>query len=67
MLPRGEVELIFASVGATLLLPDVAGNPTPVVSPETYGAIVLVVLITMLITPPLLKWTLTPEERDSDE
>ena len=59
MLPRGEVELIFASVGATLLLPGANGALAPVISNATYGAIVCVVLATTLVTPPLLKWTLT--------
>jgi Kef-type K+ transport system membrane component KefB len=58
MLPRGEVELIFAGVGATLMLADARGTVAPVISPETYGAIVVVVLVTTLVTPPLLKWTL---------
>ena len=59
MLPRGEVELIFAGVGATLLLPGADGSLVPVVDAATYGAIVVVVLVTTLLTPPLLKWTLT--------
>ena len=48
-LPRGEVELIFASVGATLLLPGASGALAPVVSDATYGAIICVVLITTLV------------------
>ena len=64
MLPRGEVELIFAGVGATLLLPGTNGNLEPVVNNATYGAIVVVVLITTLVTPPLLKWTLTRHARE---
>ncbi|HEX8181452.1 MAG TPA: cation:proton antiporter [Pyrinomonadaceae bacterium] len=59
MLPRGEVELIFAGVGATLMLPTADGTLAPVVDAATYGAIVVVVLITTLVAPPLLKWTLT--------
>jgi Kef-type K+ transport system membrane component KefB len=59
MLPRGEVELIFAGVGATLMLPDASGTLVPVVDAATYGAIVVVVLVTTLVTPPLLKWALT--------
>ena len=50
MVPRGEVGLIFASVGATVL---VAG--TPVFSGETFAAIVAMVMVTTLATPPLLK------------
>jgi Kef-type K+ transport system membrane component KefB len=58
MIPRGEVELIFAGLGATLLLPNRSGTPEPVVSPVTYGAIVATVILTTLITPPALKWAL---------
>ena len=50
MIPRGEVGLIFASVGATVM---VAG--TPVFSRETFAAIVAMVMLTTLATPPLLK------------
>ncbi len=63
MLPRGEVELIFAGVGATLLLPDASGTAQPVVNAATYGAIVIVVLVTTMMTPPLLKFTLTRTRR----
>jgi Kef-type K+ transport system membrane component KefB len=52
MIPRGEVGLIFASVGAATLLPD----GTPVVGPSTYAAVVIMVMISTLITPPLLAW-----------
>lgn len=45
MLPRGEVGLVFASIGRTL----------GVISDELFSAIVLMVLITTLIAPPLLK------------
>ena len=50
MVPRGEVGLIFASVGATAM---VAG--TPVFSGETFAAIVAMVMLTTLATPLLLK------------
>lgn len=49
MIPRGEVGLIFANVGATTL---VAGSP--VVDAPTYGAIVAMVLLTTVAAPPLL-------------
>jgi Kef-type K+ transport system membrane component KefB len=55
MIPRGEVELIFAGVGASLLLPNALGQLTPVVGPSTFTAIVLMVIVTTLVTPPLLK------------
>jgi Kef-type K+ transport system membrane component KefB len=45
MLPRGEVGLVFASIGRTL----------GVISDELFSAIVLMVIITTFITPSLLK------------
>jgi Kef-type K+ transport system membrane component KefB len=58
MVPRGEVGLIVAGIGATLMLPNAAGTMTPVVSPATFGAVVIMVVITTLVTPPLLKMAL---------
>ncbi len=53
MIPRGEVGLIFATVGTTTLL---AGKA--VVSPGSYAAAVIMVMITTLVTPSLLAWSL---------
>ena len=50
MIPRGEVGLIFAGIGATLSVGGV-----PIFSPETFSAIVVMVMVTTLATPPLLK------------
>ncbi|MGQ9524639.1 MAG: cation:proton antiporter [Armatimonadota bacterium] len=50
MIPRGEVGLIFAYTGSHLLL-----NQKPVVDPATYSAIVIMVIVTTLATPLLLK------------
>ena len=47
MVPRGEVGLIFAGVGAALTL---AGQP--VISPPIFAAVVIMVIVTTLITPP---------------
>jgi Kef-type K+ transport system membrane component KefB len=58
MIPRGEVSLIYAGLGATLLLANAAGATAPVVSPDTYGAIVVAVVLTTLATPPALKWAM---------
>jgi Na+:H+ antiporter len=52
MLPRGEVELVFANLGLTLV---VAGQP--VISPGTFAAIVVTVMATTLVTPPALTWS----------
>lgn len=53
MIPRGEVGLIFAGIGATLVL-----DGRPVVSPPIFSACVIMVMATTLVTPPLLKWRL---------
>jgi Kef-type K+ transport system membrane component KefB len=58
MIPRGEVGLIFAGIGATLVLPSAGGVSEAVIGPATFGAIVIMVIITTLVTPPLLKWSL---------
>ena len=50
MIPRGEVGLIFAGIGATL-----AVNGKPVFSAETFSAMIVMVVLTTLATPPLLK------------
>jgi Kef-type K+ transport system membrane component KefB len=54
MIPRGEVGLIFASIGMSLV---VAGRQ--IVDEGTYGAVVIMVIVTTLMTPPLLKWSLS--------
>jgi Kef-type K+ transport system membrane component KefB len=54
MIPRGEVGLIFAGIGMTLRL-----NGEQVVSVPTFSAVVIMVIVTTLVTPPVLKWALT--------
>jgi Kef-type K+ transport system membrane component KefB len=58
MIPRGEVGLIFASIGSSMTLKGI-----PVVSPATYSAVVIMVIVTTLITPVILKLTLDRGER----
>ncbi len=53
MIPRGEVGLIFASIGAKLIM-----EGKPVISSETYSAVVIMVIITTLVTPPVLVMSL---------
>ena len=45
MIPRGEVGLIFASIGLS----------NGVLDTDQYGALLLVVLVSTLVTPPLLR------------
>lgn len=58
MIPRGEVGLIFAGIGATLMLPDATGAIQPVINSATFGVVVIMVIVTTLITPPALKWAM---------
>ncbi len=51
MIPRGEVGLIFAGIGASLTI-----EGQPILSQNTYSAIVMMVLITTLTTPIGLRW-----------
>lgn len=53
MIPRGEVGLIFAGIGATL---TIAGER--VVDGAVFSAVVVMVAVTTLVTPPLLVWRL---------
>jgi Kef-type K+ transport system membrane component KefB len=50
MVPRGEVGLIFAAIGATLKIGD-----APLLNPGLYAAVVVMVFLTTAITPPLLE------------
>jgi Kef-type K+ transport system membrane component KefB len=53
MMPRGEVGLIFAGIGAQLML-----SGRPVVDAGTYAAAVFMVVATTMLTPPLLLWSI---------
>lgn len=49
MMPRGEVGLIFAGIGRSL----------GIVKDSVFASVVIMVIVTTLLTPPLLKLTLT--------
>jgi Na+:H+ antiporter len=53
MVPRGEVGLIFANLGLGL---TVRGEP--VIDSGIYAAVIVMVMVTTLVTPPALKWSL---------
>ena len=50
MIPRGEVGLIFAGIGARMVL-----RGEPVITASTYSAVVIMVILTTLVAPPMLK------------
>ena len=56
MIPRGEVGLIFASIGLSKGILD----------DELYGALLLMVLVTTLITPPLLRLKLAKRQESKN-
>ena len=58
MIPRGEVGLIFASIGLGLSV-----NGEPIVDDAIYSAVVIMVVITTMATPPALKWSLSRTRR----
>ncbi len=58
MIPRGEVGLIFAGIGAKLVL-----DGQDVISPATYSAVVIMVIVTTLVTPPALKISMLKGEK----
>lgn len=55
MMPRGEVGLVFASIGRTL----------GVISDQIFSAIILMVIITTLLAPPLLKIRFQQHHKES--
>ncbi len=54
MIPRGEVGLIFAGVGKELQDP----HGGAIINDSTYAAVIVMVMVTTVVTPPLLKWSL---------
>ena len=55
MIPRGEVGLIFATIGLSI----------GALNDELYGSILVVVLLTTLFAPPLLRWRIGRSKVDS--
>jgi len=53
MIPRGEVTLVFAALGSAT-----RAGQLPLLDSRGYTALVTVVVLTTLITPPALKWSL---------
>jgi Kef-type K+ transport system membrane component KefB len=58
MIPRGEVGLIFANLGLSL---SVQGER--VIDAGLYSAVVIMVMLTTLVTPPALRWSLARADR----
>jgi Kef-type K+ transport system membrane component KefB len=54
MIPRGEVGLIFANIGLGL---SIAGEA--IVDEGIFSAVVIMVIVTTIATPPALRWSLS--------
>jgi Kef-type K+ transport system membrane component KefB len=52
MIPRGEVGLIFAGIGLSL-----AVNGERILDEAVFSAILIMVMVTTIVTPPLLQWS----------
>ncbi|HTH63315.1 MAG TPA: cation:proton antiporter, partial [Gemmatimonadales bacterium] len=61
MIPRGEVGLIFANIGLGLTI-----QGAPVIDRNTYSAVVIMVIVTTLVTPPALRWSLRRNQPSAD-
>ena len=57
MISRGEVGLIFAGIGKEI----------GVINDSIFGAIVIMIILTTLVTPPLLKWSLLRGDKDKED
>ena len=53
MISRGEVGLIFAGIGKEI----------GVINDSIFGAIVIMIILTTLITPPLLRWSILKQDK----
>ena len=58
MIPRGEVGLIFAGIGLTLTI-----GGERIIDEAVFSAVVIMVIVTTMITPPALKWSLSRREQ----
>ena len=57
MIPRGEVALIIAGIGATTTM-MVGGQPTPIIDPKLFGVAIIMTLMTTIVAPPMLSMML---------
>ncbi len=57
MISRGEVGLILAGIGL---------RTTHVISDNIFTVVVLMVLVTTIVTPPLLRWAFTEKENEKE-
>ncbi|MCQ2379132.1 MAG: cation:proton antiporter [Victivallaceae bacterium] len=62
MIPRGEVALIIAGIGATTMM-TVDGNSVPIIDARLFGVAIIMTLLTTLVAPPLLALVLSVHKK----
>ncbi len=58
MIPRGEVALIIAGIGATSMM-KVNQELVPIIDPKLFGVTIIMTLLTTVAAPPLLSFLLS--------
>lgn len=58
MVPRGEVALIIAGIGATTMM-KLNGAEVPIINSKLFGVAIIMTLVTTLAAPPLLSFVLS--------
>ena len=62
MIPRGEVALIIAGIGATTMM-TLNGVKVPVIDSKLFGIAIMMTLVTTLVAPPLLAAVLAIQKK----
>ncbi|MBR1966727.1 MAG: cation:proton antiporter, partial [Lentisphaeria bacterium] len=57
MIPRGEVALIIAGIGATTMM-TLDGAKVPIINAELFGIAIIMTLVTTVAAPPILTFVL---------
>ena len=63
MIPRGEVALIIAGIGATTMMTTAAGKSVPIINAELFGVAIIMTLVTTLVAPPMLSGVLSIKKK----
>ncbi|MFA6816113.1 MAG: cation:proton antiporter [Lentisphaeria bacterium] len=63
MIPRGEVALIVAGIGATTHMTLANGDVIPILNSDLFGVAIIMTMITTLVSPPLLSFMLSIKKK----
>ncbi len=62
MIPRGEVALIIAGIGSTVMM-TVDGVKVPIINSELFGVCIIMTLLTTVAAPPMLSAVLAVKKK----